>query len=152
MKSLIVRAGLEHLDRVTPLFGAYRRFYSESVDAAAERRFLEDRLTRDESVIFLAIDENDTHTACGFVQLYPGFDSVILASVWVLHDLYVAEQYRRAGIGRALMTAAHTFCRASGASRVDLATAVTNERAKPLYVSMGYELDDEFDYFSLSLK
>jgi len=147
-----MRAGIEHLGLLAPLFGAYRQFYGESADEAAEHRFIKARLNNAESVVFLAVDKADGSQACGFVQLYPGFDSVVLSSIWTLHDLYVAAEHRSSGVGRQLMNAAHEFCRGAGGARVDLCTAVTNSTAKSLYASMGYEVDEEFEHYSLDPK
>jgi ribosomal protein S18 acetylase RimI-like enzyme len=152
MKFTIVRAEIEHLGFLAPLFSAYRQFYGESVSAAAELEYMRTRLDNAESVVFLAISMSDADTALGFVQLYPGFDSVVLSPIWVLHDLYVRPNQRRSGVGRSLMSAAHDFCRSTDATRIDLSTEVTNDTAKSLYRAMGYDLDEEFDHYSLSLE
>ena len=151
MNAVVIRAGIEHLELLLPLFAQYREFYQQASAAESERRFLADRIRNDEAVIFLALDRSSEEKALGFVQLYPSFDSVVLGTVWILHDLYVVSNGRRHGTGRLLMNEARDFCRVAGASRVDLVTAVTNKTAKALYESLGYERDDEFDYYSLSL-
>lgn len=145
----IIRADLSHLDLLLPLFSAYRRFYQQAPDLTAEKRFLADRLRSGESVVFLATEEPDR--ALGFVQLYPSFDSVALIATWILHDLFVDQQHRKHGAGRELMNAAAQFCRARGAERIDLATAITNTSAQPLYESLGYERDREFYHYSLAI-
>lgn len=38
---------LDHLDEVSKLFDAYRRFYEQESDPAAARRFIEERLKYD---------------------------------------------------------------------------------------------------------
>ena len=80
----------------------------------------------------------------GFTLLYPTFDSVELARVYVLHDLFVAPAFRRRGLARMLMETAHKFCASEGARRVDLSTAVSNLTAQPLYESLGYQRDRDF--------
>ena len=144
----IVMLGPEQADPVIPLFAAYREFYQQAADPGAEKAYLLERMRNDECRVFLATDGGDP---AGFVLLYPTFDSVDLARVIVLHDLFVAPAHRRKGIGRQLMETAHRFSRESGASRVDLSTAVTNTVAQPLYESMGYERDNEFYSYSLTL-
>jgi len=151
MATKLIRAGLKELDLVCSLFGAYREFYAQESAPVRERAYLEQRLEADQAVIFLAIDPDTQANAAGFVLLYPCFDSVMLISTWLLHDLYVARDYRRLGIGRMLMQTAHDFCRTSGAGRVDLATAMTNTVAQPLYESMGYQRDEKFYTYSLLL-
>ena len=150
MTVTIQRAKHRHLELVYPLFSQYRAFYRQEADPEAEREYLSARFQAGDAVIFIAREEAGGG-AVGFALLYPAFDSVHLAPVWVLHDLFVAPGARRDGIGRGLMEAVHDFCRATGALRIDLATAVTNTVARPLYESLGYELDDEFLYYSLEL-
>ncbi len=56
---LIKRAGTIDLDGAAPLFDAYRQFYGQRSDITAARAFLDERLRRDESVIFLAVADED---------------------------------------------------------------------------------------------
>ncbi len=151
MDTRIIRANETHLDQLMPLFVGYLRFYEQDWEEGPAREFLTERFRNNESVVFMAMAGEGRDQPAGFVQLYPGFDSVFLYCVYTLHDLFVAGAYRRQGIGRHLMEAAHDYCRAHGAGRVDLATAVTNTVAQPLYEAMGYERDDEFYYYSLTL-
>jgi ribosomal protein S18 acetylase RimI-like enzyme len=148
MSSEIVRASIENLDQLAPLFSGYRDFYKQEVDSEAERSYLLERMERDECVIFIALSSGVYE---GFVLLYPGFDSVMLSPVWTLHDLYVTPDARQQGTGRSLMNQAEEFCREKGAHRIDLSTAVTNTVAQPLYESLGYERDNEFYSYSLNL-
>ena len=145
----IVRASEADLDHLAPLFGGYRVFYEQQSDPETESAYLAKRMRRGDCTIFLARDNNEP---AGFVLLYPTFDSVDMARVWVLHDLFVAPLHRKQGIGRQLMETAHVFCRDSGASRVDLSTAVSNTVAQPLYESMGYQRDSEFFSYSYTLE
>ncbi len=151
MATNIIRADAEHLEILLPVFANYRRFYEQTPDPDVERAFLSERLSLKDSVIFLAVNGDSAHQASGFVQLYPSFDSVDAGPIWILHDLYVADDSRRSGIGRQLMNAARDYCRTTKAVRIDLSTAINNSTAKRLYESLGYECDDEFDHYSLSL-
>lgn len=147
----IIRAGMEELDLVCPLYSKYREFYEQVTAPDDERSFLEQRLKGAQAVIFLALDPSRRKAGAGFVLLYPVFDSVEMIATWLLHDLYVAEPSRKQGVGRQLMQTAHDFCRSTGAGRVDLATAITNTVAQPLYESMGYHRDSAFYTYSLKL-
>lgn len=137
------------VDLLLPLFIAYLRFYGQEHDDSVARAYLQTRMDRSDCTVFMATADGEP---AGFTLLYPGFDSVCLYSAWTLHDLYVAPEFRRCGLGRGLMEVAHEYCRAQGAGRVDLATAVTNTVAQPLYESMGYVRDEEFYSYSLELK
>jgi ribosomal protein S18 acetylase RimI-like enzyme len=124
-----VRAGLEHLENVARLFDAYRQFHGQASDVQAARRFLADRIRKAQSVIFLAVEGS---SAVGFVQLYPCFSSVKMKPIWVLNDLFVAKEARRAGVARLLMNAASDMARSTATARLVLATAKDNTAAKAL--------------------
>jgi ribosomal protein S18 acetylase RimI-like enzyme len=143
------RARRDDLDALVPLFDAYRRFYEQTGDIALASAFLDERLERGDSVIFVAEAEQQL---LGFCQLYPSWCSVAAARIFVLYDLFVDDGVRRAGVGRQLMLAAQAFGRAAGAARLDLSTARTNARAQALYESLGWRRDDVFLTYSLSLE
>lgn len=86
------------------------------------------------------------------MQLYPSFCSVAAAPILVLYDLYVAPAARRQGLARGLLQAAREHGAASGAARLELATARTNLTAQALYASMGWQRDDLFLHYALSLQ
>jgi GNAT superfamily N-acetyltransferase len=141
MQARILRAGLEHLDHLAPLFNAYREFYQQEPDLEGARQFLHDRLRQGESVIYLAMKENgEAETGIGFTQLYPSFSSVTMRPIWVLNDLFVLPSFRRGGVARRLLEAARELAATTGAARLTLATARANASAKALYESTGYRL------------
>jgi ribosomal protein S18 acetylase RimI-like enzyme len=144
----IRRAGLDELERIVPLFDAYRRFYKQKSDVAGAREFLRQRLERNESVIFLALDGD---VPVGFVQLYPSFDSVALQPIWILYDLYVAAPARRLGAGRQLMERARQHAVETNAKGLILETAVDNLPAQKLYEELGWKRDSAFHRYYLDV-
>jgi ribosomal protein S18 acetylase RimI-like enzyme len=137
-------------DTVAPLFDAYRQFYGKKPGHASALAFIRERLQRSESVIFLAEDESGR--ALGFVQLFPSFTSIEARRLWVLNDLYVAEEARGYGVGRALMNAAREHAIQTGAKRLTLETMDDNRRAWALYESLGYvKSDGSVRYYTLEL-
>ncbi|QSX35804.1 GNAT family N-acetyltransferase [Shewanella sedimentimangrovi] len=88
------------LDNLVPLFNAYRQSLGQVSDPLAAREFLGARLRENDSVIFLALDENN---AVGFIQLYPSFSSILLKPLWYFDDLYVTPAYREQGIDKRLI-------------------------------------------------
>lgn len=136
-------------ERVAPLFDAYRQFYGLAPDLALSRRFIAERLERDESIVLLA--QSADGAALGFVQMYPTFASLRAARVLVLYDLFVAPTARRSGVGRSLMEAAVVEARSAGAGALTLQTARTNHAAQRLYESLGWKRDEEFCEYSLRL-
>lgn len=143
----IVRASVRDLDRLVPLFGAYREFYERPADVRNSRRFLRERLSRSESVVFLATDRA---TVLGFTQLYPTFASLSLKPWWVLYDLYVVPSARRRGVASRLLERATEFARASGAAGLSLETARDNP-ARHLYEKLGWRRDQVFLHYEFNL-
>jgi GNAT superfamily N-acetyltransferase len=146
----IRRASEEDLLTAAGLFDGYRQFYGQSADYALAEAFLRDRLTNNDSVVFLAIDP-PSGEGLGFVQLYPSFSSVAARRIWILNDLFVAPAARRRGVGRALLAAAQDLGASTGAKRLVLSTAATNREARALYESCGYKEDDVFLVYKLEL-
>jgi len=142
------RAELAQLEPAARLFQGYLRFYEKSTPEEASRGFIEDRLRKQDSVIFLAWLGD---LAVGFVQLYPSFASLSLAPSWILNDLYVEPAARGHGVGEALMQAARELARGNGAAEILLQTARDNETAQRLYERLGYQRDDEFLVYTLGL-
>ena len=136
-------ATLADLVPLADLFDGYRRFYEGPADIDGAGRFLRARLEARDSVIFVA--EQDGRLV-GFTQLYPSFSSLSMRRVWILNDLFVAPERRRGGVGGALMAQAEAFARDDGAKGLVLATQKTNARAKALYASRGWQLDEAFDH------
>jgi ribosomal protein S18 acetylase RimI-like enzyme len=145
----IIRAKKEHISKVSSLFDLYRQFYECDADINLAKQFITERITNDESVIFLAIENN---TALGFVQLYPSFCSVDAVKIYILYDLYVEQKSRKSGVGKQLMDRASEFAKQKGASRLDLLTAFSNKAGQHLYEKLGYKIaNDDFHAYSLEL-
>lgn len=148
MTRSIIRATIEHLDLVAPLFDGYRQFYKQPSNLDGARQFIKDRLIRHESIIFLALlDES----AVGFTQLYPSFSSTSMQRLWILNDLFVAPAGRRSGVGEALLERARQFAVESGAKGLMLETAVTNTTAQRLYERLGWVRDTEYYVYNLNV-
>jgi GNAT superfamily N-acetyltransferase len=145
----IRRATSADLDLVAPLFDTYRVFYGKPSEPAVARDFIEARISREQSVILLALDDGK---AIGFTQLYPAFSSVSATHVWILNDLLVLPEARRGGAARALLTAAADFARADGALRLELETDHDNHTAQALYNAMGWTLYDGTLRYRLPLR
>jgi ribosomal protein S18 acetylase RimI-like enzyme len=135
-------ATLADVDDIAPLFDSYRQFYEQPPDLARARSYLEERMRRNESVIYVA--ENENGNLVGFTQLYPTFCSVRLAHTYVLYDLFVNKNARGAGTGRRLMEAAEAHAAKTGAARMELSTARTNSVGQSLYESQGWVRDETF--------
>lgn len=146
----IIAATLEHLDLLSPLFVKYREFYGEMACPEASRDFLEKRISRSESVIYLAL-ANDDDRALGFCQLYPSFSSLSLKRVWILNDIYVTEESRRQLVADHLMKHAKKMARDTHAIRMRVATSSDNLVAHKVYESIGFKEDTQFKNYVLPL-
>ncbi|WP_130620187.1 GNAT family N-acetyltransferase [Dyella amyloliquefaciens] len=148
MSFTVRQATIHDLDRVVPLFDAYRQFYGKPANLELARRFLLERFQHHESVILLATDSEGR--GVGFTQLYPLFSSVRAARTYLLNDLFVAADARRSGVAAALLHEAVDYARAAGAVGMSLTTAHTNEAAQRLYESLGWKRDLEFREYSVA--
>lgn len=146
----IVQATPEHLDLLTPLFVKYREFYDAMPYPETSRSFLEKRLTRKESVIYLALAD-DEDKLMGFCQLYPSFSSLSLKRVWILNDIYVAEDARRQLVADRLLQTAKKMAKETNAVRMRVSTSSNNEVAQKTYESIGFKEDTEFKNYVLPI-
>jgi len=131
----IKRIGETEANLVFDLFDSYRQFYKQPSDKLLAETFINQRLSNNESVIFVAIDGD---TPIGFTQLYPKYSSVSAAKNWILNDLYVESSARKTGVGRMLIEKAMAFAKGQGATYVQLETAVDNFTAQSLYEAIGF--------------
>lgn len=144
--SAVREATLQDLDELAALFDAYRVFYEKQSDIAAAHAFLSERITRNESEIFVAIHPDGAMT--GFVQLYPLFSSTRMRRLWLLNDLFVHPRYRGQGISVMLIDAAKQLCVRTGACGMMLETAQSNVIGNNLYPATGFTLDTGHNYYS----
>jgi len=140
----IIEAKKEHLHDLIPLFDGYRIFYNQESDFLGARDFLTDRLTKKESIIYLAyIEENPV----GFIQLYPIFSSVSMEPMYILNDLFVDSSYRNIGVGGSLIQTAKNLCVEKNFKGMILETQTTNKLAQRLYEKVGFVKDENLHYF-----
>ena len=141
----IIQASRKDIEQVAYLFDQYRVFYKMPSDIIAAKNFVNSRLTQKDSLIFLAVGET---SAVGFMQIYPAFSSVAMLPIWILNDLFVDSSARRTGCARKLMEYLQERAKQEGIFSIKLATAVNNNKAKSLYESLGYRLNQDFDNYS----
>jgi ribosomal protein S18 acetylase RimI-like enzyme len=148
-------ASLDDLPALSSLFDAYRQFYDQAPDHNQAAAFMRARLTQGDSHVLLALsgepDDSPCTTTIGFCQLYPSWCSVLAAPIVVVYDLFVAPQARNSGAGRALMQAARAWAQSQGYARMDLTTARNNVTAQALYTALGWQRDEVFLTYTLSL-
>ncbi len=139
----VKQAHPEDVHMLAPLFNAYRVFYGEISNITGSIDFISERLTRKQSVVFIAFSKNQ---AVGFTQLYPIFSSVSMQSFYVLNDLYVQPDRRNQGVGEALLKQAQQFCIEKKCKGLALETANDNP-AQKLYERLGWQKDQQFLHY-----
>lgn len=147
---MIKQVTITDLEIVAPLFDAYRQFYDKKSDIEGAKEFLIERIANNESVIYLAFDENEK--AAGFVQLYPLFSSTRMKRFWMLNDLFVSPEFRGQGFSRELIEEAKSLCRKTDACAMLLETSVTNEIGNSLYPSADFQLRNDANFYEWETK
>ena len=142
----IKKATLNDLEAVAYLFDQYRVFYQKPSDIKQAKVFIHERLTNNDSEIFVCYDAH--HVMMGFTQLYPLFSSTRMRKLWLLNDLFVAEKHRGKGVSVALIEQAKELCIATDACGLMLETAKTNMVGNNLYPKTGFSLDNDHNYYS----
>lgn len=142
---IIRKATRTDIDALSILFDAYRIFYNKPPDINAAKLFLSDRITNNESEIFLA--ETIDNKIAGFVQLYPLFSSTRLKRLWLLNDLFVAPEYRSQGISVLLIDRAKQLAHETNAVALTLETAKSNVIGNALYPKTGFVLDKDHNFY-----
>lgn len=147
----IRRIDLNEANLVVGLFNQYRIFYGKFSDLGMAKAFIDARLENNESIILVALADDKP---IGFTQLYPNYSSARLTKNWILNDLFVDLDYRKQGIGEALIKTAMDFAKNQGATFVQLETAVDNYTAQSLYETIGFkkqEPDNEFFLYKIDI-
>lgn len=139
----IVKAELQHVPDLIPLFDGYRIFYRQTSDYSKAKTFLTNRISNNESVIFMAYDDEN---AIGFTQLYPLFSSVSMEPMYLLNDLYVEDNYRNQGIGNLLIDKAKQLCKEQHYKGLAIQTEHNNP-AQHLYQRLGFVKDTDLHFF-----
>ncbi|PFA68301.1 GNAT family N-acetyltransferase [Bacillus sp. AFS015802] len=145
----VSRARLSDLEGLVDLFDCYRMFYHQASDKPGARKYLEDRLSHDESVIFVAVHHDEY---VGFTQLYPSFSSVYMERIWKLNDLYVSSPARNRGVGQMLLDAARMHAEQTHSKALILETDRDNVGAQALYERNGYRKEELVYHYTLHLK
>ena len=141
----IKKIDLSEANLVIGLFDKYRVFYKKDSNINLAEQFIKTRLGNNESVIFVVLEGDQP---VGFTQLYPKYSSVSAVKNWILNDLYVESNYRKQGIGEALIKTAMDFAKGDGATYVQLETAVDNYTAQSLYEGIGFQRQEpDTEYF-----
>ena len=145
----IRQATLKDIHGVAEMFNQYRVWYGKPSDLPGAKQFLTDRLTNNESIVFIAL-EDDKMVA--FTQLYPLFSSTRMKRLWLLNDLFVKEEFRGRGLSKALLERAKLLCAETHACGFTLETEKSNDIGNKLYPAVGMELNTDFNFYYWDVK
>lgn len=143
----IRRATVEDAEAVTTLHGYLHRMHTNAhpdlfttFDPARTRPRFERLLAEDDALIWIAESEGEP---VGFIfatlKHQEASDTVREDRALHVHELAVAPQARRNGVGRALMQAAEDYARSLQLTSVSLNTWLFNTEAREFYERLQYE-------------
>jgi len=136
---------VEEFEQLLPLIAAYQRFYeAEEIDETRNRAFFRRFLAPSEDGLLLGARREGR--LVGYACLYWHFSSLEAVESVLMNDLYVSEEARGEGIGRALIDATAEVARERGAPFVEWATAPDNHTAQRLYDSTGAKRSEWLSY------
>ncbi|MGJ8662631.1 MAG: GNAT family N-acetyltransferase [Marinicella sp.] len=141
------KASTKDLSQLAELFDGYRQFYQQDSDLNGAKSFLAERLKNHESIIFVA---ELNKQLLGFTQLFPSFSSVSMQRLWVLNDLFVANEARQQGVAEKLMSAARNLAQDTGSKGLILETDLDNTAAQKLYDKLGYVRENSTQHYFLA--
>jgi GNAT superfamily N-acetyltransferase len=133
------------LETLLPMIAAYQRFYeAEDVDTERNRAFFSRFLAPSENGALLGAWRGEE--LVGYACLYWHFTSIVPAETVLMNDLYVAEDQRGKGFGRALIEASAELARERGAHHLEWATQPDNKTAQRLYDKTDAERSEWVEY------
>ena len=141
----ITVVGESDLPDLMPLMRGYCDFYR--VDPAdADLTAMMRALIADPREGLQLIARDETGAAVGFATVFWTWQTLYAARVGVLNDLFVTEQTRGTGAGRALINRCLQLCRERGAQKLVWETAPDNVTAQRLYDGIGAEKSSWLTY------
>lgn len=137
-------------EQASGMFDEYRSHYGHRPSPDAARAWLHAQLSEQRLSLAVAVDD-EGGLVHGFITTTVMPASMMLGTAWSIRDLYVAEPYRRAGVGSRLLQHAIVQARAAGAVRVSLHTEPDNAPALALYTGAGFEPVDGLTLLNLAI-
>lgn len=132
-------------EELQPLIAAYQRFYEvEEIDEERNRAFFRRFLAPSEDGLLLGARRGGK--LVGYACLYWHFSSLEAVESVLMNDLFVSDEARGEGIGRALIEATAEVARERGVPFVEWSTAPDNHTAQRLYDTTGAERSEWFSY------
>jgi GNAT superfamily N-acetyltransferase len=135
LRLTVRQAVLGDVEALLPLFEDNRQFRGHEAAPQASRVFLQERIGRNETVVFLA---HEGDALIGFTQMYLTYSSLLLAPVFLIDELWVLAPYRKLGVGTELEAAAIEYATAAGAVRLSMSTSTGDAVPQSVYAAAGW--------------
>jgi GNAT superfamily N-acetyltransferase len=135
----------EEFEQLLRLIAAYQRFYEvDDIDDERNRAFFARFLAPSDDGLLLGARVGGK--ILGYACLYWHFSSLEATETVLLNDLFVSEEARGRGVGRALIEATAEVARERGAPYVEWSTAPDNHTAQRLYDTTGANRSEWVSY------
>jgi GNAT superfamily N-acetyltransferase len=133
LKLLIALANFEHLTPPSP---------------AARKRIIEDIFSKKMVNLFVAVDKK--FGIVGYALYFFTYSSFLAKPTLYLEDIFVAEEHRKRGIGKALFLACVKEAKRHGCGRMEWAVLTWNESAIHFYENLGANRLSDWYYYRLT--
>jgi len=137
------QAGAQDVDAVASLMAQFRDHMGREEPSLDQLRATAAQLLRDPNAEFLVAAPDGEDAPAAVCQLRFRLAIWTGANDCWLEDLFVSNGARRAGLGRALVTAALERAEARGCRRIELDVDHDNDSAIALYEGMGFSLESK---------
>jgi GNAT superfamily N-acetyltransferase len=134
----------EELELTLPLIAGYQRFYLAQPDDDRNRAFFRRFVAPSGHGLLLGAWEENR--LVGFATIYWTHSSTRAVDAALMNDLFVVEEGRGSGVGRALIEACAAAARERGCAHLEWFTATDNAVAQRLYERVGAERSAWFAY------
>ena len=111
----------------------------DALDADVLGRLCADLASRADAFSFLAYVDTPHVKAIGLINCFEGYSTFKARPLLNIHDIVVHPDYRGAGVGQALLGAAHDLARARGCCKLTLEVLSGNAVAMRSYARFGFE-------------
>lgn len=141
----IRRSTVAHLPALLPLLRGYSTFYRASGDDDDLLRMAE-AFCGDSPGGMQLLARSDDGTLAGYATVLWSWDTTTGTRLAVMEDLFVTQEARGEGVGRALLEACASLARERGCPALAWETAPDNVTAQRLYDATGAQRSSWFGY------
>jgi ribosomal protein S18 acetylase RimI-like enzyme len=147
-KIRIKQIGKKEIESIITPFTNYMKFYDREIKEGKFKDYFQSIIEDERVFIYTA---NLDNRVAGLMVIYQTFSSFECGKILFLNDLWVEPEFRKLGVGHALMTEIKEIAKEKNCKRVDLQTDLINVKARALYEKNGMIADKEFINYSVKI-